>query len=110
MYIVSILSAPEADKPPYKQKPKIQSICLSADEPWDQMKAQILAKISITLNPHIIEFNDYDIMFFIPCNLPKPGLTLLNEEDYTVMTNRVHNLTSKDPTINLTVIEKQRRE
>jgi hypothetical protein len=107
-YIVSILSVVKANKPPSKQKPKIQSICLSTNEPWDWMKAQILAKVSITLNPHLIEFNNYDVMFFIPCNLPKPGLTLSNDEDYAVMTNCAQNLTSKDPTINLTVIEKER--
>jgi hypothetical protein len=74
------------------------------------MKAQILAKISIMLNPCLIEFDNYDVMFFILCNLPKPGLTLSNEEDYAVMTNCAQNLTSKDPTINLMVIEKQGEE
>src|SRR6266852_7380192 len=74
------------------------------------MKAQILAKISNSLNPPLIKFDNYDIMFFISHNLPKLGLTLLNNEDYKVMTNCTQNLTSKDPTINLTITEKHGEE
>ena len=84
-YILSILSAPEANKSSSKQKLKIQSIYLSIGEPWDWMKAQILVKISAALDPCLLEFNHYEIMFFIPSNFPKPGLTLLNEEDYAVI-------------------------
>jgi len=80
---------------------------LSTDEPWDTMKAQILTKISISLNPPTIDFNDYNIMFHITHILPKPGLTLATELDFMIMNRRAHNMKAEDPTINLLVVEKK---
>lgn len=67
------------------------------------MKAQILVKISAAINPPLIDFLDYDVTFYIPRVLPRPGLSLATDDDYTEMTRRACNLTSKDPTINLLV-------
>lgn len=58
---------------------------LSTHEPWDMMKEQILTKICISLNLPTIDFNDYDIVFHIPCVLPKPGLTLATKSDFMIM-------------------------
>jgi hypothetical protein len=80
---------------------------LSTDEPWDTMKAQILAKISTALNPPLVDFNNYDITFYIPRVLPKPGLALATESDFTIMNGRACNMKAQDPTINLLVVEKK---
>jgi len=73
---------------------------LSTDEPWDTMKAQILAKISTALNPPLVDFDNYNIMFYIPHVLPKPGLTFTIEYDFTIMNGSVCNMKAQDPTIN----------
>jgi hypothetical protein len=106
-YILSILSAAEAKKSTSKRVAKNQSMQLSTDEPWDTMKAQILAKISMALNPPLINFDNYDITFFIPRVLPKPGLALTTESDFTIMNGRARNIRAQHPTINLLVVEKK---
>jgi hypothetical protein len=70
------------------------------------MKAQILVKITAAINPLPIDFLNFDITFYIPRVLPKPGLSLANDDDYAEMIRRARNLTSKDPTVNLLVLEK----
>jgi len=105
--VFSILSAFEAKKSPAKCKPKTQSVQFSTNKPWDTLKAQLLAKISIALNPPIIDFAQYNIMFYISCILPKPGLPLMSQEDFDIMNNQAHNLTTKNPTINLLIVEKK---
>jgi hypothetical protein len=46
-------------------------------------------------------------MFYISCILPKPGLPLMSQEDFDIMNNRACNLTMKNPTINLSIVEKK---
>ena len=104
--VLSILSASEAKKSVSKREPKTHSVQFSTDEPWDTLKAQLLAKISIALNPPIIDFAQYNIMFYISRILPKPGLPLMSQEDFDIMNNRARNLTMKNPTINLLIVEK----
>jgi hypothetical protein len=105
--VLSVLSASEAKKPASKREPKTQSAQFSTDEPWDTLKAQVLAKISTALNPPSINFAHYDIMFYIPRVLPKPGLPLMSQEDFNIMHDRACNLKTKNPTINVTVVEKR---
>lgn len=102
-----ILSAAEAKKIVSKRVVKNQSMQLSTDEHWNTMKAQIPTKISISLNPPTIDFNDYNIMFHIPLVLPKSGLTLEMESDFMIMNGRARNMKAQDPTINLLVVEKK---
>ena len=83
-----------------------QSLQLSTDEPWDTMKAQILVKISTALDPQVLDITHYDLLFHTARILPKPGMALKNEADYDFMIQRAHNITSKDPTINISIIEK----
>ena len=70
------------------------------------MKAQILVLLSATLNPPVLDFENYELMFHIPRVLPKPGLSLASEADYLIMTGCGCNMTAKDPTINIFVVEK----
>lgn len=81
------------------------SFQLTTAEPWSTMEAQILVKISKTLSPKILDFKNYDAMFHILRVLPKPGMSLANETDYGFLIQRARNLTTRDPTINLTINE-----
>lgn len=81
---------------------------LSDKEPWDTMKAQLLKEISDALTPQVLDFSNYACMFFIPRVLPKPGMVLATEDNYAALLLRAKNLTSKTPTINLTILEKKR--
>ena len=106
-YILSILSAEEARKSVSKRTPVTTSLELSDKEPWDTMKAQLLMKIDEALSPHVLEFDGYTVMFYISRVLPKPGMVLATEVSYRALLSRAANLTSKTPTINLTIQEKQ---
>jgi hypothetical protein len=85
---------------------KTKSLQLLTDEPWDTMKAQILVLLSAALNPPVLDFENYELMFHIPRVLPKPGLSLASEAGYLIMNGRGCNMTAKDPTINIFVVEK----
>ena len=56
---------------PTKRVPKTQSFYLPTDATWDTMQAQMLAKISVALDPPQIHFSDYDVIFYISRVLPK---------------------------------------
>ena len=46
-------------------------------------------------------------MFYILRILPKPGMTLVNEDNYMALLLHAGNLTSKTPTVNITINEKK---
>jgi len=66
----------------------------------------MLVKISAALDPKVLDFSNYDVMFHIPRVLPKPGMSLASDADYGFMTHRARNMTTQDPTINISIIEK----
>lgn len=100
-YILSILSAAEAKKKKTLRKPKTQILKLDSDEPWDCMKAQLLVKLDETIQPSNISFSLFDFSFHIPRVVSKPGLSLCEEPDYTMMTAKA--LTSRDHTVNIVI-------
>jgi len=73
------------------------------------MKAKLLVEIDTALSPHFLDFDDYILMFFIPRILPKLGIALSTEEHYKALLERAANLSSKTPTINLTIQEKKKK-
>jgi len=85
------------------------SLVLSDSAPWDMMKAKLPVEIDTALSPHFLDFDDYILMFFIPRILPKPGIALSTEEHYKALLERAANLSSKTPTINLTIQEKKKK-
>jgi hypothetical protein len=58
-YVISIFSAEELSKPESKCKPRNVSFDLATDEPWDTMKAQLLAKIEAFFSPQLLNFDNY---------------------------------------------------
>ena len=109
-YLLSILSAEEASKVAAKCEPISSSLVLSDTAPWDMMKAKLLVEIDTALSPHFLDFDDYILMYFIPRILLKPGIALSTEEHYNALLVRAANLTSKTPTINLTIQEKKKKK
>ncbi|KAG6913283.1 hypothetical protein DXG01_008169 [Tephrocybe rancida] len=97
-------------KPVSKQSPKCHTIQLTSDKPWDTVKAQLLVKFDLSLKPKALEITDYDIMYHILRVLPKPGIHLSDDSDYEGLLERVHNLTSKMPTVNITIVERSKEE
>jgi hypothetical protein len=61
------------------------------------LKAQILTKISTALNPSIIEFTDYEIMFYITRIISKPGIPLATEVNYSLLQQKASGKVRGDP-------------
>jgi len=105
-YMMSIFSAAEMKKAKSKREATAASVDLSSDEPWDTLKAQMLVKISKTIKPHILNFDDYTVTYQIPRVLPKPGLSLATQADFDGMMKRVNAMhASKSPLVNIVVVQ-----
>jgi hypothetical protein len=92
-----IFSAAELAKAVSKRAPKSHTFQLSLDEPFDTFKAQLLAKISASLNPPQLDITHYEIMCTVPHIIPKPGMPALSEADYAAVLGRVRRASSKEP-------------
>ncbi|KAG6815610.1 hypothetical protein H0H87_012976, partial [Tephrocybe sp. NHM501043] len=97
-------------KPVSKQLPKCHTIQLTLDEPWDMVEAWLLVKINLSLKPKVLEIKDYDIIYHILHILPKLGIHLSDNSDYEGLLGHAHNLTSKMPTMNITIVERSKEE
>ncbi|KIK77414.1 hypothetical protein PAXRUDRAFT_96415, partial [Paxillus rubicundulus Ve08.2h10] len=103
-FIIGAMAASELKKPATKRVSKSASFEFHhGDEPWDTLKAQILAKISYLLSPDKVDFKDYDVSFYIPRILPKLGLPLSCEDNFKTLSSQVEKMSSHAPTINIVV-------
>jgi hypothetical protein len=102
-YVLSITSSSDMKKPVAKRAPKTLSLQQLSNMKWDTIKAQILVKISTSLNPKNIDFRDYTVLFFIPRIVLKPGMPLTTEQEYAFMIEQA--MKSKTPMVNLTITE-----
>ncbi|KAF8224090.1 hypothetical protein L208DRAFT_1313391, partial [Tricholoma matsutake] len=66
----------------------------------DTVKAQVMVKINSILKPLTIAYNDYNIMFTIPCYSPHP-MPLHSEEKYTYLVE--HALKAKSPSVKIII-------
>jgi len=64
-YVTSIFSQTKMNKAVSKHMPKNALFTLQTDKPWDTMKAQLLVKISDTLNPPTLDLSSYNMMVSI---------------------------------------------
>ncbi|KIM85528.1 hypothetical protein PILCRDRAFT_5225 [Piloderma croceum F 1598] len=76
---------------------------LNMDEPWKTIQAQLLVEIDHALSPSQIQYDQYDIKFYITCILLKPRLSLSCKTDYNLMILKACKL--KDCTVNITVVQ-----
>ena len=84
-YILTLFSATEMKKSAAKREPKKSSLQLSANEPWDTVKAQILVKIDEVLKPSTLSINNYEVLLTIPRVVSKPGYPLASATDYSIL-------------------------
>ena len=69
------------------------------------LEVQLLVKVSALLKPKILNYEDYQVYFYIPRSIPKPGMILANEDDYNILLQCMTNLKKADPTINIDITE-----
>jgi hypothetical protein len=101
--MLTITSAAKLKKAAAKRKPKTQNLHLDSNEPWDTFKAQILVKISTTIKPKNINFDDYTLQFSITRLVPKPGMPIDLEGDYLFMIEQA--VKTKTPMVSITIDE-----
>jgi hypothetical protein len=95
------------NKPASKRTPKSHSLQLPTDKAWDTVKAQILEKISVSLRPQNLDFNNYTVLFYITRLVSKPGMPLTKPEEYTFMIEQAMKL--KTPLVNMTITENKNK-
>jgi hypothetical protein len=102
-YVLNITSSTEMNKSALKHMSKSHSLQLSMEKAWDTVKAQILKKISLSLHPQNLNFNDYTILFYIMHLVSKSGMPLTKPEEYMFMIEQARKL--KTPLVNVTIME-----
>lgn len=104
-YMLSLYSSTEMKKPTSKHEPIIVSLSLLSNKPFDTFKAQVLPKISQTLNPTALDFSQYHILYNIPHVVTKPGYPASDEASYKLMLKSA--LKAKDLNVVNLLIESQ---
>jgi hypothetical protein len=66
----------------------------------------LLVKISLHLNPTLLDFERYTVMFNILRFVAKPEMSLSNKTEHKFLMKMVSNIT-KDFVVNITITEKQ---
>ncbi|KAI5989243.1 hypothetical protein EDD15DRAFT_2370665 [Pisolithus albus] len=92
-FVVNVTASTELKKP-------------IAKHPWDTLLARMLSRIDQILSPKKIGIEDYEVTFYIPRILPKPGLPLVSEEHYKTLSTQIDKIASQTPTINIIVLQK----
>ncbi|KAG1898661.1 uncharacterized protein F5891DRAFT_981803 [Suillus fuscotomentosus] len=84
-----------------KQRKSLNSFLqLTAELPFDTLKAQLLAQILAKLNPSKISYDDYDIVWTVPRIQPSP-LALALDSDYKFLLQ--HAIKHKELQTNITI-------
>ncbi|KAJ3511382.1 hypothetical protein NMY22_g15666 [Coprinellus aureogranulatus] len=104
MYSVEFFSCEQMEKPKSKRDLVCLSFELSDDEPWDTFKAQFLAKLNNKVKNAPVDYDEYEVLFYIPRLLPKPGLDLSDQDAYSSLVSRGQSVKA-NPTIQLTVTQ-----
>lgn len=71
-----------------------------SDREWDTIKAQLLEKVSQTLRPKVINFDDYSFTWNVPRYQPSQ-MQLRTSDDYQFLIT--HALKPKEPAVNIRV-------
>src|SRR5436190_23442572 len=100
-YHLACFTAAELTKPKTKREPMGAFLDLHTTEPWDTVRAQLLAKISSIFEPQTLSYDYYTVTFTIP-RYSKDPLPLVTPEDHKFMMDRT--LKSKDAVVNIKII------
>jgi hypothetical protein len=101
-FLITITSAAKLKKPANKRISKASTVQLKADEEWDALKTQFLIHIEAALQPCPLNFLDFDIKAHIPRIMPKPGMPLSTEEQYTILLKQIQ-LSKGNPMVNVAI-------
>ncbi|KAI6039231.1 hypothetical protein EDC04DRAFT_2603343 [Pisolithus marmoratus] len=100
MYYLVLFSESEMKKTIKQQKSNNTFLQLKLDIEWDMVKAQLLMKIMQTLQLRLIDFNDYDFMWNIPCQ-QSSQMQLQMDDDYKFLV--AHALKMEEPAVNVKI-------
>lgn len=102
----SITSSPsplaEMKRPKARHETISETLKCSSDNEWDTFKAQLLSKISSTINPQTLSYDDFNVTCLIPHIIDKPGTPLKNTSNYQIVTDAALNA-KKLPLISITI-------
>ncbi|KAI6016153.1 hypothetical protein BKA83DRAFT_44003, partial [Pisolithus microcarpus] len=99
-YYLALFSEAEMKKTVKQWKASNTFLQLKPDFEWDMVKAQLLMKITQMLQPKLIDFNDYDFMWSIPCQ-QSSQMQLQMDDDYKFLI--AHALKMKEPAVNVKI-------
>ncbi|KAI5992525.1 hypothetical protein EDD15DRAFT_2168109 [Pisolithus albus] len=106
-FVVNVTASTELKKPIAKRETKSASFEFRhGEDPWDTLLARMLSRIDRILSPKKIGIEDYEVTFYIPRILPKPGLPLESEEHYRTLSTQIDKIASQNPTVNIIVLQK----
>ncbi|KAG2346986.1 hypothetical protein BDR05DRAFT_945399 [Suillus weaverae] len=103
-YNISLFPAAEMRKDLKKRQGQGTYLKLTADEPFNTFKAQLLVKIDNEMKPATTSFDNYIVSFTIPRLSPSP-LSITNQKDHDELIGRVKK--AKDLTATVYVQEMQ---
>ncbi|KAG1786504.1 uncharacterized protein HD556DRAFT_1449597 [Suillus plorans] len=103
-YNISLFPAAEMRKDLKRRRGQGTYLKLTADEPFDTFKAQLLVKIYNEMKPATLSFDNYIVSFTIPRLSPSP-LAITNQKDYEELIGQVKK--AKDLTATVYVQEMQ---
>ncbi|KAI5992675.1 hypothetical protein EDD15DRAFT_2196881 [Pisolithus albus] len=99
-YYLALFSESEMKKTVKQWKSNNTFLQLKPDFEWDTVKAQFLMKVSQTLRPKLIDFNDYDFSWNIPRHQASQ-MQLQTDDDYKFLIT--HALKMKEPAVNVRI-------
>ncbi|KAG1754121.1 hypothetical protein EDD22DRAFT_1000960 [Suillus occidentalis] len=99
-YILAMFPEDQLQKPEKQRKAINAFLCLSSDQEFDTLKAQILQKISEKLKPKTLTYENYSIEWYIP-RLQTAPLALSSADDYKFLLE--HALKREGPTANIVI-------
>lgn len=99
-YYLAVFSEAEMKKSVKQRKANNTFLQLKPDYEWDTVKAQFLMKITQTLQPKLIDFNNYDFTWNIP-RQQSSQMQLQTDDDYKFLI--AHALKMKEPAVNIKI-------
>jgi hypothetical protein len=99
-YFLAMFPEDQLRKPEKQRKAINAFLCLSPDQEFDTLKAQILQKISEKLKPKTLAYENYSVEWYIP-RLQTATLALSSADDYKFLLE--HALKREALTVNIVI-------
>jgi hypothetical protein len=106
MLLLSIFSSQEMTKAISRHTPVSTSLEFLSDEPWSDVCARTLMKISVALNPPVLMIANYSVHITATRVISKPGLPLNSEDDYVLVLKHLSKSKGDNVILSATICEK----